>query len=384
MKVVTGVGGVPESIAGQAQSAEASGFDVATCGELAHDSIVTMTIAATATEKIDLQTSVTIAFPRSPMVLAMEAWDLQRLSRGRFTLGLGSQVKGHNERRFGGTWSAPAPRMREYIQMMHAIWNSWQNGAKPEFLGRHYRFTLMTPAFDAGPIDYERPKIGLAMVGPGMAAVAGDVVDVALPHGGIMSDKYMREVLLPAIRKGLVRSGRSWDDIEIAESGYLVIGDSDEEIDRKLNAMRQPLSFYGSTRTYHSVLALHGLEELGQKLHALSVQGKWNEMREDRDYRSHSRVSGCLYLRRVSQVPARAKRVLSQNFILYGTQHTRTRGKVSTPAQGNPGCPELGSAQRAGVLVGFLRLSLLFVVFEHLFDCLASSHEVLFRKNLNT
>ena len=175
MKVVTGVGGVPESIAGQARSAEASGFDVATCGELAHDSIVTMTVAATATEKIDLQTSVTIAFPRSPMVLAMEAWDLQRLSKGRFTLGLGSQVKGHNERRFGGTWSAPAPRMREYIQMMHAIWDSWQNGAKPEFLGRHYRFTLMTPAFDAGPIDYKRPKIGLAMVGPGMAAVAGDV-----------------------------------------------------------------------------------------------------------------------------------------------------------------------------------------------------------------
>ena len=280
MKVVTGVGGVPESIASQASSAEASGFDVATCGELAHDSIVTMTIAATATEKIDLQTSVTIAFPRSPMVLAMEAWDLQRLSKGRFTLGLGSQVKGHNERRFGGTWSAPAPRMREYIQMMHAIWDSWQNGAKPEFLGKHYRFTLMTPAFDAGPIEFERPKIGLAMVGPGMAAVAGDVVDVALPHGGIMSDKYMREVLLPAIRKGLVRSGRSWKDIEIAESGYLVIGDSDEDVDRKLNAMRQPLSFYGSTRTYHSVLALHGLEELGQKLHALSIQGKWNEMRE--------------------------------------------------------------------------------------------------------
>ncbi len=279
MQVVTGIGGNPESVAIQAERAEKTGFDIVTCGELAHDSIVTMTLAAAATTHIGLQTSVTIAFPRSPMVLAMEAWDLQRLSKGRFTIGLGSQVKGHNERRFGGTWSAPAPRMSEYIQMMRAVWDSWQDGAKAEFLGKHYRYTLMTPAFNPGPIQHSRPKIGLAMVGTGMAAVAGEHADVAMPHGGIMSDKFMREALLPAIRKGLVRAGRSWSDIEIAESGYLVLADSDEELERKLDALRQPLSFYGSTRTYHKVLAMHGLEELGQKLHALSVQGKWEEMR---------------------------------------------------------------------------------------------------------
>ena len=118
MKIVTGIGGWPSKAPQAAKDAEESGYDIVTCGELAHDSIVLMTLAATETSRIELQTSVTIAFPRSPMVLAMEAWDIQELSNGRFTLGLGSQVKGHNERRFGGTWSPPAPRMREYIQMM--------------------------------------------------------------------------------------------------------------------------------------------------------------------------------------------------------------------------------------------------------------------------
>ena len=280
MKVVTGVGGWPSAIAAQAQKAEADGFDSITCGELAHDSVLTMTVAATATERIGLQTSVTIAFPRSPMVLAMEAWDLQHLSGGRFCLGLGSQVKGHNERRFGGTWAPPAPRMREYIRMMHAVWDSWQDGKPPQFLGKHYTYTLMTPNFNPGPIPFERPKVGLAMVGPGMARVAGEVADVVMPHGGIMSDKYMREVLLPAIRAGLERAGRTWTDLEIAESGYLILGETDSEIEQKALAMRRALSFYGSTRTYHKVLALHGLEELGMELHALSLQGKWDEMRD--------------------------------------------------------------------------------------------------------
>ena len=280
MKVITGVGGWPAEIPEQARAAEAAGFDCITCGELAHDSMLTMTMAATATERIGLQTSVTIAFPRSPMVLAMEAWDLQHLSGGRFVLGLGSQVKGHNERRFGGTWSPPAPRMREYIRMMRSVWDSWQDGAPAEFLGKQYTYTLMTPNFNPGPIPFERPKVGLAIVGPGMARVTGEVANIAMPHGGIMSDKYMRQVLLPAIREGLERSGRTWADIEVAEAGYLIVGEDDAEIERKALAMRRTLSFYGSTRTYHKVLALHGLDELGMKLHALSLQGKWDEMRD--------------------------------------------------------------------------------------------------------
>ncbi|HEX2849056.1 MAG TPA: TIGR03617 family F420-dependent LLM class oxidoreductase [Acidimicrobiales bacterium] len=280
MKLVTGVGGWPKGVPDAAKRAEDEGFDILTCGELAHDSMLTMAVAATATERIELQTSVTIAFPRSPMVLAMEAWDIQHLSGGRFSLGLGSQVKGHNERRFGGTWSAPAPRMREYIQMVRAVWDSWQNRTKPGFVGKHYRYTLMSPNFDPGPLDAGFPSIGLAMVGPGMARIAGELADVVMPHGGIMSDKYMREVLLPAVRQGLAASGRLWSDVEIAASGYLVLYDDEKEVEQKMLGMRQALSFYGSTRTYHKVLELHGLEELGQKLHSLSVQGRWDDMRE--------------------------------------------------------------------------------------------------------
>ena len=125
-----------------------------------------------------------------------------------------------------------------------------------------------------GPSSSIGPKVGLAIVGPGMARVTGEVADVAMPHGGIMSDKYMREVLLPGIQTGLERSGRTWADIEVAESGYLILGENDSEIEQKALDMRRTLSFYGSTRTYHKVLALHGLTDLGMKLHALSLRGK--------------------------------------------------------------------------------------------------------------
>lgn len=280
MKLGTGIGGWPGDAPAQAQKAEANGYDYVTCGELAHDSMILMALAGNATSSIELQTSVTIAFPRSPMVLAMEAWDIQQMTEGRFTIGLGSQVKGHNERRFGGSWSPPAPRMKEYIQMMNAIWSSWQDGDKAEYLGKEYRYTLMTPNFNPGPIDVPKPKVYLAVVGPAMARVAGEVADGVLPHGGIMTDKYMREVLLPNVKIGLERSGRTWDDIDISLSGYLVLGDNEEEIREGLGRLRQPLSFYGSTRTYHEVLRLHGLEDLGLRLHKLSLEGKWQEMRE--------------------------------------------------------------------------------------------------------
>ncbi|MFP6809013.1 MAG: TIGR03617 family F420-dependent LLM class oxidoreductase [Pseudomonadales bacterium] len=280
MKLSTGIGSWPGKAPEQARKAEANGYDFVNCGELAHDSMLTMALAGYATDKIDLLTSVTIAFPRSPMVLAMEAWDIQQMTAGRFSIGLGSQVKGHNERRFGGSWSAAAPRMKEYIQMMKAIWDSWQDGTAPEFIGKEYRYTLMTPNFNPGPIEYAKPKVYLAVVGPAMARVAGEVADGILPHGGIMTDKYMREVLLPNVKIGLDRSGRSWDDIDIAMSGYLVLGENEDEIHNALQKLRKPLSFYGSTRSYHHVLRLHGLEELGLKLHALSLEGRWKEMAE--------------------------------------------------------------------------------------------------------
>lgn len=279
MKVGSGFGGTwLTAVPDQARHAEELGYDFASTPETQHDSILAATLAAYTTEKLEIQTSVTIAFPRSPTVLAMEAWDIQHLSKGRFVLGLGSQVKGHNQHRFSVDWpGAPATRMKEYIKMLHAVWDSFQDGKKPEFIGKYYHFTLMTPNFNPGPIPYPRPKVGLACVGDAMARVAGEVADVVMPHG-FMTDKYMREVVLPNVAIGLKRSGRTWQDIEIAGGGFTVFGETESEIEQGLERLRQPISFYGSTRSYHEVFEVHGLKSLGMQLHELSLQGKWDEM----------------------------------------------------------------------------------------------------------
>jgi probable F420-dependent oxidoreductase len=278
MKVVTGVGGDLAEVPAQARRAEELGYDAITTGETQHDSMLIMALAAEHTERVEVCSSVTIAFPRSPMVLAMECWDLQKLSRGRINIGLGSQVKGHNLRRFSGTWSPPAPRMRDYIQGMRAIWDCWQNGTKLDFHSENYTFTLMTPFFNPGPIDVPVPKVSISAVGPVMAAVAGEVADGLLPHG-FATTKYLLDVLIPAVQRGARKAGRSMNDIEISAGGFLVLGETESEVEQGLERLRQPISFYGSTRTYHGVFKVHGREELGMKLHELSLKGQWDEMR---------------------------------------------------------------------------------------------------------
>jgi probable F420-dependent oxidoreductase len=281
LKVGSGFGGgwlaaVPE----QARRAEELGYDFASTPETSHDSILAATLAAANTEKLEIQTSVTIAFPRSPTVLAMEAWDIQHMSKGRFTLGLGSQVKGHNQNRFSTDWpGAPATRMKEYIRMLHAVWKSFETGEKPDFVGKYYHFTLMTPNFNPGPIEFARPKVGLALVGDAMARVSGEVADVVMPHG-FMTDKYMREVVLPNVAIGLKRGNRTWSDIEISGGGFTVFGETESEIEQGLERLRQPISFYGSTRSYHEVFEVHELKSLGMQLHEMSLQGKWAEMQK--------------------------------------------------------------------------------------------------------
>ena len=259
--------------------AEDAGYDFAGTPETSHDSMLAAAIAINATSRIEVQTGVTIAFPRSPMVLAMEAWDLQHLSKGRFSLGLGTQVKGHIQRRFGVPWTAPAPRIKEYIRTMRAIWDNFQNGGKPDFVGEHYQYTLTSPTFNPGPIDFPVPKVFLACVGDGMARAAGEVADGVLPHG-FMTDKFMREVVLPNIAVGLKRSGRTWSDIELSGGGFTVFGETESDIERGLEQLRQPISFYGSTRSYHEVFAIHGWLDVGKELHSLSLQGKWDEMKQ--------------------------------------------------------------------------------------------------------
>ena len=279
MKVGSGFGGGwLTAVAGQARRAEELGYDFASTPETQHDSILAATLAGANTEKLEIQTSFTIAFPRSPTVLAMEAWDIQHLTKGRFTIGLGSQVKGHNQHRFSVEWpGAPATRMKEYIRMMRAVWHSFRTGEKPDYVGKFYHFTLMTPNFNPGPIEYPNPKIGLALVGDAMARVAGEVADVVMPHG-FMTDKYMREVVLPNVAVGLKRSGRTWQDVEISGGGFTVFGETESEIEQGLDRLRQPISFYGSTRSYHEVFEVHNLKDLGMQLHELSLKGQWQEM----------------------------------------------------------------------------------------------------------
>ncbi len=278
MKVTTGYGETwLGNIKDQVQRAEAAGFDGITTGELKHNSILALTLAAEHTEHIELATGVTIAFPRSPMVMAQSAWDLQEFSKGRINIGLGSQVKGHNLRRFGGTWTPPAKRIESYIGMMRAVWRSWQDGEKPEYATEDYNYTLMTPAFNPGPIDYPHPKISLASVGPRMAEAAGFCADGLRPHG-FMTEKYLRETVLPAVKKGLDRAGRSLDEISISVGGFNAFGENDSEVEQSIEALRRPISFYGSTRSYHGVFRAHGLESLGMQLHELSQKGQWDKM----------------------------------------------------------------------------------------------------------
>ncbi len=260
-----------------ARQAEAAGYDAAMTVELGHDVFAALAIAALATERVELTPSVAVAFPRSPTVLASQAWDLQANSRGRFVLGLGSQVKGHNERRFGITWSAPAPRLRDYVQALRAIWRCWETRGKLDFHSEHYTLTLMTPDFSPEPTGLPMVPVTLAAVGEAMLRVAGQVADGVRLHP-LCSRRYLEEVCLPQIEVGRQRGGRRRENFDVHGGGFVVTGPDEATVAAGMEAVRRRIGFYGSTRTYMPILVLHGLQELGQRLHRMSVEGRWDEM----------------------------------------------------------------------------------------------------------
>ena len=264
---------VPEA----AKRIEAQGYDGAFTPETGHDPFLAHALADEHTERIDLGTAVAIAFPRSPMATAQIAWDLQRLSNGRFVIGLGTQVKGHIERRYGMTWAAPGPRLKEYVLMMRAIWDSWQNGTKPSFQGEHYRYTLMTPFFNPGAIEHPNIPIHISAINPYNCRLVGEVCDGIKLHG-FNTPKYLREVILPNIEKGAKKAGRDLKEIEICGIGFVITGKTEEEVEKAKAPFRQQIAFYGSTRTYRPVLDIEGWGELCPELFALSLEGKWQEM----------------------------------------------------------------------------------------------------------
>jgi probable F420-dependent oxidoreductase len=262
-----------------AQRAEALGYDAVVSFETSHDPFLPLVLAGEHTSRIGLRTGLAISFPRSPMVVANAAWDLQGYSNGRFELGLGTQVKGHNERRFSVPWTAPAPRMREYVLALRAIWRTWSAGEPLRFEGEHYQFTLMTPMFTPGPIEKPEIPVLVSALGPGMARVAGEVCDGLLLHP-MCSYKYVTEVILPAVEQGAKRAGRPLEDCKLYWGGFTASGDSDAELREARRNVARQISFYGSTRTYKEALAIHGHADLCEKLHALSVRGRWAEMFE--------------------------------------------------------------------------------------------------------
>ncbi len=273
--VYAGAGDLNAGLA--AKSQEDAGYDGLWAAETSHDPFVSLTLAAEHTERVELGTSIVVAFGRNPMDLAVTANDLQLMSKGRFILGLGSQIKPHIEKRFSMPWSKPAARMREFILAMRAIWDSWHNGTKLEFRGEFYTHTLMTPFFNPGPSEYGSPKVFLAGVGEKMTEVAGEVCDGFLAHA-FSTPRYLREVTVPALEKGMKKSGRSREDFEISSPGFMVLGNSDDELERAATGVRQQIAFYGSTPAYRPVLELHGWGDLQSELNVMSKRGEWVEM----------------------------------------------------------------------------------------------------------
>jgi probable F420-dependent oxidoreductase len=260
-----------------AAAAEAAGFDAVMTVELGHEVFTPLAFAALATQRIELTPSIAVAFPRSPTVMASQAWDLQANSNGRFVLGLGSQVKGHNERRFGIPWSAPAPRLRDYARALRAIWRCWETGGRLDYQGEHYKLNLMTPDFSPEPTGLPMVPVTIAAVGEAMLRVAGEVCDGVRLHP-LCSRRYLEEIALPHIVEGMARSGRSRANFDLFGGGFVVTGPDAKTVADGMEWVRQRVALYGSTRTYTPILALHGLEELGLKLHAMSVAGQWNQM----------------------------------------------------------------------------------------------------------
>ena len=279
MKVDGGLGGNLADAGGSAKAQEDTGYDGVWTAETNHDPFFPLLLAAEQTERLELGTGIAVAFARNPMTLAYQANDLQHFSQGRFLLGLGSQIKPHIEKRFNMTWSHPAPRMREFISALRAIWASWHEGTKLEFRGDFYSHTLMTPFFDPGENPYGVPKVFLAAVGELMSEVAGEVADGIIIHG-FTTERYLREVTLPAVEKGLATAGKTREQFQVSYPGFIVTGDTADELAKAAAAVRQQIAFYGSTPAYRQVLELHGWGDLQPELNNLSKQGEWVKMGE--------------------------------------------------------------------------------------------------------
>jgi len=264
-----------------AKAAEDAGFDAIWTAEAGNDGFLPLALIAEHTKRIKMGPSVAIAFPRSPMAMAYTAWDLAGVSEGRFILGLGTQVKGHNERRFSVKWEAPVPRLREYVLSLRAIFKCWaEGGTRLKFEGKYYNFSLMTPFFTPPKHDYPDIPIWIAGVNEYILRLAGELCDGLHAHP-FNSPKYLREFVLPHVEQGLKKAGRSRKDFQIGTTAFVIVGRNQDEIERAKAGVRQQIAFYASTRTYKVVLDMHGWGEVSARLNQKAAQGDWGGMAKE-------------------------------------------------------------------------------------------------------
>lgn len=260
------------SIPAIAQAAEQLGFAAVWSTETQHDPFLPGALIAEHTQRLQFGTAVAIAFARSPATIAYTAWDLAQASQGRFILGLGTQVKAHIERRFGMPWpDSVVGKLREQIAAIRAFWHTWQSGERLNHRGEYYKLTLMSPFFNPGPIEHPHIPIYIAGVNTGLARLAGEIADGFHVHP-LHTPRYLREVLLPAIEQGATVAGRSRQDLKIAASPFVVTGDQEDLF------VRSQIAFYASTPSYKPVMALHGWQEVAERLSGLAARGEWGDM----------------------------------------------------------------------------------------------------------
>jgi probable F420-dependent oxidoreductase len=278
MKVdVGGYSSTIDEAGAAAREAEAFGFDGWWAAETQIDPFLGCAVAAERTQTIEIGTAIAVAFARNPMIVAVQANDVQALSGGRFALGLGSQIKPHITRRFSMPWSKPAARMREFVLAIRAIWSAFETGERLEFEGDFYTHTLMTPFFNPGPNPHGNPPVYVAAVGPLMTEAAGEVADGVLCHG-FSTERYVREVTVPALERGRAKAGKALDGFEITAPAFIVARDSEEEIAAGVQFVKQQIGFYGSTPAYRPVLEVHGWGELQDELNAMTKRGEWDKV----------------------------------------------------------------------------------------------------------
>jgi probable F420-dependent oxidoreductase len=256
---------------------ERQGYDGCWTAEVSHDPFLPLVLAAEHSSTLELGTSIAVAFARNPMTVANVGWDLQAYSRGRFILGLGSQIQAHIEKRFSMPWSHPVRRMREFILALRAIWSTWRDGTPLRFDGDFYTHKLMTPMFTPEPQPYGFPKVFVAAVGKAMTEMCGEVTDGMLAHA-FTTTRYLDEVTMPALQRGMQRCGRDRNDFQLTCPLFVVTGADEAEFQAAATAARKQIAFYGSTPAYCKVLELHGWGDLQTELHELARRGEWDTM----------------------------------------------------------------------------------------------------------